>query len=369
MSSMLPRFGIRAPVFGSQVALQDPSKFLDASWERNRKLILKAETLGYESVLIAQHIANPHDDELDQLEAWSAAAALAALTSRIEIIAETQPHHLHPATLAKMALQIEDISHGRFAISFVNARNRSELHRIGIDPIGDGDLYAYGHEWMSFVKPLLYGARVSYSSAHFAVHDCKLAPPDRFRPRPRIYLAGDSEPARTLAAETADACLIDGQPLSDVKRLIANLSRHPRSGTPLRYGLSAFVIARSTDDAADDAHGRLKAVATRNPRPHHGGPNQRSNVVTISQLKQSRHYIGSNGGTASGFVGSYDRVAERILEFWDAGIELFILQFHPFEVEMERFAHEVIPRVGELASKSRKVSASMSATLFGTKTN
>jgi alkanesulfonate monooxygenase len=55
--------------------------------------------------------------------------------------------------------------------------------------------------------------------------------------------------------------------------------------------------------------------------------------------------VGSNGGTAAGLVGSYDEVAERIKAFHAAGIELFMLQFQPFEVEMRRFAREVIPRV------------------------
>jgi len=60
--------------------------------------------------------------------------------------------------------------------------------------------------------------------------------------------------------------------------------------------------------------------------------------------------VGTNGGTAAGLVGSYATVAERIVEFHRAGIELFMLQFQPFETDMRRFAEEVIPRVRELAA-------------------
>jgi len=81
------RFGIWALVHGSRGALHDPDEPFDASWARNKNLVLEAEALGYDSVLIAQHTANPYDDEWDELEAWTAAAGLAALTSRIEIIA------------------------------------------------------------------------------------------------------------------------------------------------------------------------------------------------------------------------------------------------------------------------------------------
>ena len=55
--------------------------------------------------------------------------------------------------------------------------------------------------------------------------------------------------------------------------------------------------------------------------------------------------VGGNGGTSAGLVGSYDRVAERILEFSKAGIETFMLQFQPYPQEMQRFYQEVMPRV------------------------
>src|SRR3977135_4751397 len=93
------RFGIWALVHGSRTAHQDPEEPYEASWERNRDLVLAAEALGYDSTLIAQHTINPHQEDLDQLEAWSSAAAIAALTSRIEIIAAIQLYLYHPEAL------------------------------------------------------------------------------------------------------------------------------------------------------------------------------------------------------------------------------------------------------------------------------
>ena len=55
--------------------------------------------------------------------------------------------------------------------------------------------------------------------------------------------------------------------------------------------------------------------------------------------------VGSNGGTAAGLVGDYDTVARRIAEFDRAGVELFMLEFQPFEDDMRRFAQELVPRV------------------------
>lgn len=103
------RIGIWALVHGNRAAMEDPEEPYDASWDRNRRLILDAEALGYDCTLVAQHTANPHREDLDQLEAWTASAALAAETSRIEIIAAIKPTLYHPVVLAKMALQIEHI--------------------------------------------------------------------------------------------------------------------------------------------------------------------------------------------------------------------------------------------------------------------
>ena len=94
-----------------------------------------------------------------------------------------------------------------------------------------------------------------------------------------------------------------------------------------------FIKRRLLDLAAKDAP--MKAIQKQNTDPK----------VVMMQTMQKTPRVGSNGGTAAGLVGSYDEVAARIGAFHAAGIELFMLQFQPFEAEMERFAREVIPRV------------------------
>ncbi len=63
--------GSGPPSTASRAAFQDPDEPFDASWERNRRLVLEAEALGYDSTLIAQHTFNPHRPDFDQLDAWT----------------------------------------------------------------------------------------------------------------------------------------------------------------------------------------------------------------------------------------------------------------------------------------------------------
>ncbi|CAB3761674.1 LLM class flavin-dependent oxidoreductase [Paraburkholderia solisilvae] len=350
MSSSHIRFGVWALVHGSRAALQDPDEPYDASWARNRALVLEAERLGYDSVLVAQHTMNPHDENLDQLEAWSASAALAALTQRIEIIAAIKPYLYHPVVLAKMAQQIEHISGGRFAINLVNAWNRAELERAGIGFAEHDARYAYGREWISVVDALLRGERTRFHGQHFHIDDYQLRPADPFRSRPAVYVGGESEPARALVAEHGDVWFINGQPLDDVARLVADVAARPRplGRAPLRFGLSAFVIAAGTDAAAQRHLEHLFALAAKDAPLRE---QQKANIdprAVMFQTFARTPRVGSNGGTAAGLVGSYDTVARRIAAFHRAGIELFMLQFQPFEASMQAFADEVMPRVRAL---------------------
>jgi alkanesulfonate monooxygenase len=353
MTALSPRFGIWALVHGSRGAYQDPDEPYDASWERNRSLVLEAEELGFDSVLIAQHTINPHIPDFDQLEAWSAAAALAALTSRIEIIAAIKPYLYHPVVLSKLALGIENISRGRFAINLVNAWNKPELEKAGIGFAEHDDRYAYGREWISIVSRLLAGERVTFKGAHFDVRDYMLRPVDLYRARPTIYVGGESEPARALVADHGDVWFINGQPTEEVRGLIANVSVRPRASAPLRFGLSAFVVARETRAEAHAEHERLLNLSANDASLKEIQKQNTDPKVVMWQTMQKTARVGTNGGTAAGLVGSYEEVASRIGAFHAAGIELFMLQFQPFEAEMRRFAEEVIPRVRGKAALSQ----------------
>ena len=56
-------------------------------------------------------------------------------------------------------------------------------------------------------------------------------------------------------------------------------------------------------------------------------------------------YSVSNRGLRSGLVGTAEQVADQVLKFEAAGLDLLLLQFSPQYEGMERFAEEVIPLV------------------------
>ena len=340
-----PRFGVWAIVHGGWATDRHPDDPCDPSWARNRDAIQLAEKLGFDATLVAQHTINPQADDRDQLEAWSASAALAAVTDRIEIITAIKPYLYHPVVLAKQALQIEDISHGRFAINVVNAWYKPELDRAGIGFAEHDQRYAYGEEWLAIVRGLISGEEVTFKGQFFDVDRYQLKPASRFRERPTIYVGGESDPAKDLVARSADVWFINGQPPEEVRRLIGEVQSRPRSRAPVRFGLSAYVIARDTEEEAQAVAQEFWGYAELDAKDKAHVFDNADHKAVMFETFRKYPAIGTNGGTAAGLVGTYDQVAERIRAFQDLGIELFMLQFQPFEVEMRRFAEHVIPRV------------------------
>lgn len=338
-----PRFGVWTPVYGTWGGRSDPDWPPDASYARARDAIVLAERHGFQSTLLAEHIVSPAGADADVLETWTAAAGIAEATSGIEIIAAVKPLLFEPGVLAKMALGIDHISNGRFAINLVSAWFRPEMGHLGIEMPPHEERYQYSREWLEIVRELLRGRTVHASGGRFGVDDLRLWPGPVRREGPTIYFGGESEPARALAARAADVFFINGRSLAATIELIEDLRARPRDGEPLRFGLSGFVIARSSDEEAHAELDRLLALSARDDRRRlvqGTDPN-----VAMMKVNAGVPRVGTNGGTLAGLVGSYETVAERIEAFSRAGVELFMLQFHPLEDELVRFGDEVIPRV------------------------
>jgi alkanesulfonate monooxygenase len=339
------RLGIWLPVQGTWGSLSGEP--LDSSYQRNRRLLLTAEAGGIATALLAQHLSCPYGQEHDQLEPWTAAAGLAEATTRIEIIAAVKPLYFHPAILAKLALGIDGISKGRFAINLVSGWFLPELTRTGLPNLGHDDRYRYSHEWISVVRTLMRGDQIEHKGEFFELHELYLRPRPIRPGGPRIYVGGESDQGRGLAAATTDVFLMNGRPLSQLATVLADVRSRPRLLTdPLQFGMSAFVIARRTRAEAEEEFQRLLGLTMADDFSEL--VNQADPKAAMFKLNAELPVVGTNGGTASGLVGSYEEVARRMAEFNDAGIGTFMLQFQPIEPELDRFIAEIVPRLGML---------------------
>ena len=107
------RYGYWLPVFGGWLRnVQDEQ--MEASWEYVSRLARRSEQIGFDLTLIAElNLNDIKGPEAPSLDAWSTAAALAAVTGSLELMVAVRPTFHSPALLAKQAANIDRISGGR----------------------------------------------------------------------------------------------------------------------------------------------------------------------------------------------------------------------------------------------------------------
>jgi alkanesulfonate monooxygenase len=139
-------------------------------------IVKRAEQLNFKVALLAQHLINPLNNDFDQLETWSASAALAQATQHIEIMGAVKPFFFHPAVLAKMALGIDAISNGRFSINLISGWYFTEMEQAGLPIRSHQDRYRFSREWIHIVKALWSGESVSFNGEWFQLQGLHLHP-------------------------------------------------------------------------------------------------------------------------------------------------------------------------------------------------
>src|SRR5438093_4403388 len=110
------RFGYWLPVFGGWLRNVEDER-MEAEWSYVRRLARASERAGFDLTLIAElNLNDIKGPEAPALDAWSTAAALAAVTDRLELMVAVRPTFHPPALLAKQAANIDHISYAVFCL-------------------------------------------------------------------------------------------------------------------------------------------------------------------------------------------------------------------------------------------------------------
>lgn len=331
------RLGFWPQVYGNWIISNQP-EWCDASFESAKRATLEAERLGFDTLLLAEHFMNPAGPELDQLDAWTTASALAAVTERIEIITAVKPGFRAPGVIAKMASNIDHISGGRFAINLVSAWWMTEFEMLGAPVLSHDDRYARSEEFLRVILGSWTEDQFSWSGTYYDVQSATLSPKPVQHPHPPIYVGGESDAGRQLGAKMADVFLINGRPIAEIQEIIQHVQALAAGyGRQLRFGTSAFVICRDTEVEAQAEFDRLVALR------HYQHSGYDKDVVMLRSVPKGTPVLGTNGGTTAGLVGTPEQIAQRMHEFEAVGVETFLLQFCPLIDEMQRFGEQVMP--------------------------
>jgi FMNH2-dependent dimethyl sulfone monooxygenase len=338
------RYGFWAPVFGGWLR-NVPDEGMRADWPYMRDLCVRAEEIGYDLTLIAElNLNDIKGADQPAMDAWSTAAALAAVTAKLELMVAVRPNFHHPALFAKQAANIDNISGGRLSLNVVSSWWAQEAKSYGLEFDQHDDRYGRTAEWLEVVDGLWTEPRLNHNGRRYQLHDAICAPKPVKKPRPVIYAGGESDAAKTLIANQCDAYVMHGDDPQFIAEKIADMrARRDKTGkAPMTYGMAAYAIVRDTDE---EAKAEVARITTLDPNaPGYGNFDQWLSGTQLERELKIQEYSVSNRGLRPGLVGTGEQIRARIAEYEAAGLDLLLLQMSPQMEEMERFSAAVIRR-------------------------
>lgn len=343
------RYGFWAPVFGGWLRnVRDEA--MRADWDYMSALLRRSEEIGYDITLIAELNLNDIKGVTEPaMDAWSTAAAAAAVTQRLELMVAVRPNFHQPALFAKQAANIDNISKGRLALNVVSSWWADEATQYGLTFDQHDDRYGRTAEWLTVVNGLWSEERFTHTGERYQLKDAICSPKPVRKPRPPIYAGGESEAAKTMIASLCDAYVMHGDEPSVIAEKIADMKRRRESFglPPMQYGMAAYAIVR---DSEAEARREVERITTLDPTaPGFANFDQWLSGTELERELKIQEYSVSNRGLRPRLVGTPEMIREQIEAFEAAGLDLLLLQMSPQHEEMERFSAQVIRPVGAAA--------------------
>jgi alkanesulfonate monooxygenase SsuD/methylene tetrahydromethanopterin reductase-like flavin-dependent oxidoreductase (luciferase family) len=281
---------------------------LRMSYDTILERTLAAEAAGVDSVWLIDHMAAPAAPQVDYLEAWTVATALAMQTDRIRIghlvLCDT---FRHPALLAKMAASLDVLSDGRLDLGIGWGSVPEELSAYGFGDRPAAERSARLRETLEILQLMFAGETFDHDGAHYQLSGALGRPTPVQQPIP-IHIGGGG-PKLTMP-------------------LVRDFAQW--------WNCTSYAVDRLDElrPLAGDARISIE-------HPIGLAPNEasRDEVTAITQRR-----FGAWGGLVTGTA---SEVTDVLVSEVERGVEGFIFQFHDFGTaeSVERFMSAVAPAV------------------------
>jgi alkanesulfonate monooxygenase len=289
-------------------------------------------------------------------DAWLTTASLLPLTRRVKFLVAFRPALLSPTLAAQMASTYQRLSGGRLLLNIVTGAEPAELARFGVWEDKE-TRYERTGEFIEVLRGAWADEPLDLEGTHYHVAGATTrATP---QPVPPIYFGGASEAAERIAARHVDVYLAWGEPPTMAAERVDRMRRLTKEvGRELTFGIRFHVIARPTAEeawafadsllagmsaeamaAARADFEQTQSVGQRRMADLHGGDPSR--LVVHPNVWAGIGLV--RGGVGTALVGSYEEVADRIVEYHSIGFDEFILSGYPHLEEAYWFGEGVMP--------------------------
>ncbi|TDK32251.1 LLM class flavin-dependent oxidoreductase [Rhizobium deserti] len=295
MAKFLHLTAFMRPVSLHTGAWRYPGAFADANFNfaHIKSFAQKLEAANFDAFFMADHLAVlnmpvealKRSHTVTSFEPFTLLSALAAVTERIGLAATASTTYDEPYHIARRFASLDHISNGRAAWNIVTTSNPDAARNFGQDEHAEhGERYKRAREfydvvtglWDSFaddafIRDQESGIFLDPAKMHVLAHKgdelSVRGPLNIARPVqgwPVIVQAGQSEPGRQLAAETAELVFCSPRDLAGGKALYADIKGRMaavgRDRAHLKILPAAFVVVGETVEDAKAKRSKLDSL-------------------------------------------------------------------------------------------------------------
>src|SRR6218665_1133193 len=314
------------------------------------------EAAGFDRVLVGYFSGAP--------DGFQVVAYAAQQTDRLNFLLAHRPGFVAPTLAARQLATLDHFSGGRLAVHIITGGSNAEQQRDG-DFLSKEERYARTDEYLDVIRKSWSAAEpFDHEGAYYHVVDSFSNVKPVQQPHLPIFFGGSSDEAIAVAGKHADIFALWGETLEQTAETIdkvrTSAARHGGENH-IQFSLSLRpVLGRTEEDAWARAARILQdAKALRGAgRPfgrHDGiapsiGSQRLLEAAAGGRVRDKRLWteiaaLTGASGNSTGLVGTAEQVAESLLDYYDLGINNFLIRgFDPFEDAIE-YGRDVIPLV------------------------
>jgi len=164
------------------------------------------ESLGYDSLWLADHFVDPYAQTTTWFDSWTALSAIAVETKKIHIGAlVSNIIYRNPAVFARETLTVDHISNGRVNVAIGATSERDPSHAMTGIPMWDAsERTKRFREFIEVVDQMLRQPTTTYTGKYYQIKDATMNPRPIQQPRPPLTIAAHGPSTLKIAARFAD---------------------------------------------------------------------------------------------------------------------------------------------------------------------
>ncbi|KAF2489172.1 alkanesulfonate monooxygenase [Lophium mytilinum] len=311
---------------------------------------------------------------------WTTGATIAAVTKKLKVIIALRPNTVYPTVAAKALATLDQLSSGRAVVHFIAGGSDAEQAREG-DFLSKAERYERLDEYIRILRRAWASAEpFDWDGKHYRFKNYS----NRVRPvngkTIPVSVGGSSDDAYRVGGALADIFGLWGEPLKETKEQIAKIyaaadaAGRAKEDRPRIWVTFRPITAETEELAWEKAHRTLDALKGNRADAKGtilGGAGAPQNVGSQRLLEIAKNgevqdralwyptVTATNArGASTALVGSWQTVADAILDYVDIGCELISIRGYDNLNDAIDYGRYVLPRVREeLARREGAVDA------------